>query len=76
MVAINIHKLSRREQLELFEELWEAIRHRAESEPDFLPLTDAQNAELDRRLDEMDQGDLSGESFKGFLERVRNRDGV
>jgi putative addiction module component (TIGR02574 family) len=74
MIAINIHALSSREQLELFEELWEMIRHRVEAEPDFMPLTEAQNAELDRRLEEMEQGDLAGEPWGEFLERVRSRD--
>lgn len=34
------------DRLELMEELWESIVN----EPDALPLTDAQRAELDRRL--------------------------
>jgi putative addiction module component (TIGR02574 family) len=35
--------------------LWESLR----KSPDALPLTDAQREELDRRLDELDRGDVA-----------------
>lgn len=73
MGANDIHKLSPREKLELFETFGEGIRHRVDAEPDFMPLTEAQNAELDRRLDEMEQRDLAGEPWEEFLERVRSQ---
>jgi putative addiction module component (TIGR02574 family) len=43
-------QLSVRERLRVVEEVWESIRE----DPDTLPLTDAQRAELDRRTDSLD----------------------
>ena len=53
--AIDIEKLAPEERLQLISELWETLRAVAESGP----LTPAQRAELDRRLDELDGGDVS-----------------
>jgi putative addiction module component (TIGR02574 family) len=48
---IDIESLTREEQLELLEELWD----RLSAAPSAIGLTDAQREELDRRLDELDR---------------------
>jgi putative addiction module component (TIGR02574 family) len=44
--TIDIAKLSPEERLELLEQLWDSLS------PEAVPMTDAQEEELDRRLDE------------------------
>ena len=46
--AIGYEKLSIAERLQLVEDIWDSIAEETES----LPLTDAQKAELDRRLEQ------------------------
>ena len=53
--AIDIEKLAREERLQLISELWESLR----GVPESVPFTSAQRGELDRRLDELDGGDVS-----------------
>ena len=53
--AIDIDKLAPEERLRLIEELWESLRR----SPEDVPLTPAQAAELDRRLDELDRDDTA-----------------
>ena len=48
---IDITTLSRDEQLQLLENLWDSLS----STPKAVPLTDTQREELDRRLDELDR---------------------
>jgi putative addiction module component (TIGR02574 family) len=55
MPAIDIEKLTTEQRLHLLEVLWESLR----KVPDALPLTQAHREELDRRLDELDQGDVA-----------------
>jgi len=55
MPAIDIDKLTTEQRLHLLEMLWESLR----KSPEALPLTDAQREELDRRLDELDRGDVA-----------------
>ena len=50
MAVIDIARLNRHEKLELIEEIWKSLSHEA----DTIPLTTAQRAELDRRLDEVE----------------------
>ncbi len=47
--AMDIGKLSAAERLELLEELWDSLSD------DEVPVTDAQRAELDDRLDRLDR---------------------
>lgn len=56
--AIDIAQLSRKQRLELIEELWDSLD---EEERDALPLTREQEAELDRR-----QGALEKEGAVGL----------
>jgi putative addiction module component (TIGR02574 family) len=46
--------------------LWESLR----SVPESVPLTPAQRAELDRRLDELDQGDVGLVSWDEVKRRL------
>jgi putative addiction module component (TIGR02574 family) len=46
--AIDYEKLSIAERLQLVEDIWDSIADETEA----LPLTDAQKAELDRRLEQ------------------------
>jgi putative addiction module component (TIGR02574 family) len=52
--AIDITKLAPQERLRLIRDLWESLR----ADPAAVPLTPAQQAELDRRLDRLDDGDV------------------
>jgi len=52
--AIDIEKLAPEERLQLISDLWESLR----AVPESVPLTPAQRVELDRRLDELDGGDV------------------
>ena len=53
--AIDIAKLTLDERLRLIDELWESLR----ATPDVVRLTPQQKDELDRRLDELDRGDVA-----------------
>jgi putative addiction module component (TIGR02574 family) len=48
--AVDVTRLTRNEQYELLDQLWESLGR----DPEALPLGDAQKAELDRRLDELE----------------------
>ena len=67
--ALDLTKLTRDERLELLEELWESLSR----EIDALPLTEEQEAELDRRLDALDRDGAVGVSPEELRERIRNR---
>ena len=67
MSTIDIAKLSTQERLELLERLWDSLS------PEAIPMTDAQIAELDRRLDELDREGAVGIPWDEVLERIRKR---
>ena len=67
--ALDLANFTRDERLELLEELWDSLR--GESEP--LPLTEEQEAELDRRLDALDREGAIGVSPEELRERIRSR---
>lgn len=67
--AVDIENLNVEERLRLIEELWESLDEDASR----IPLTQAQKEELDRRLDEIDEGDDAGIPWDDVLERIRNR---
>ena len=54
--AVNLDDLSPEEQLELLGELWDRLSQR----PASVPLTPEQRAELDRRLDELEDDIRAG----------------
>ena len=67
MSTIDIAKLSPQERLKLLEQLWDSLS------PESVPMTDAQNVELDRRLDELDREGPVGIPWNEVLDRIRNR---
>jgi putative addiction module component (TIGR02574 family) len=71
--AINLDDLSPEEQLQLLEEIWD----RLSEHPADLPLSDAQRAELDRRLDALEEdiraGRPLGRPWSEVRERLRSR---
>ena len=66
---IDIATLTREEQLELLEQLWE----RLSSTPEDIAVTPAQREELDRRLDELDLEGPVGIPAEDVLGRLRGR---
>ena len=66
--AINIEKLSAEERLQLLKKLWDSL-----SDED-VPITPAQRAELDRRLDELDRNGPSGIPWEEVLRRIQTDD--
>lgn len=67
MSTIDIAKLSPEERLKLLEQLWDSLS------PEAVPITDAQNEELDRRLDEFGREGPVGIPWNEVLDRIRNR---
>ena len=67
--AIDIDKLAPEERLELIGALWESLRRT----PEDVPITPAQAAELDRRLDELDRGDAGLVSWEDVKLRLTAR---
>jgi putative addiction module component (TIGR02574 family) len=68
--AIDLDALSTDERLNLLEDLWESLS----KNPAALPLTDAQRAELDRRLDDLEQDGPTGIPWDEVLARIQNGD--
>ena len=66
---IDITTLSREEQLQLLEKLWDSLS----STPEAIPLTDTQREELDRRLDELDREGPVGIPAEEVLDRLHTR---
>jgi putative addiction module component (TIGR02574 family) len=65
----DINRLNRDQRLELIEELWDSLS----ASPDGLPLTEAQRAELDWRVDEMNQDDSLGMPSDEVMKQIRSR---
>lgn len=68
--GLDIAGLTAEERLSLLEELWDSLA----TTPEALPLTEAQRAELDRRLDELDAEGPVGIPWDEVLSRIRSRD--
>jgi putative addiction module component (TIGR02574 family) len=66
---VDIASLNPEERLNLLEELWDSLA----STPDAVPLTPAQRAELDRRLDDLDAEGPVGIPWDEVLSRIRSR---
>jgi len=67
--AIDITKLAPEERLQPIGDLWDSLR----AEPDAVRLTDAQRAELDRRLDDLDRGTAEVVTWEEARRRLRDR---
>ena len=68
---IDIDRLDVDQRLRLIERIWESLSN----DPAAVPMTPAQRAELDRRLDELEQGDAAGIPWDEVLENIRRRMG-
>jgi putative addiction module component (TIGR02574 family) len=64
-------KLSVAERIQLVEDLWDSIA----ADPEGLPLTDAQKAELDRRLGEHQRDPDSAVPWEAVRERLYKKYG-
>jgi putative addiction module component (TIGR02574 family) len=69
--SIDIDRLDVEQRLRLIERIWESLS----KDPGAIPMTPAQRAELDRRLDEVEQGDTGGIPWEEVLESIRKRMG-
>ena len=63
---LDISELSVAERIQLAEDLWDSVA----AETGELPLTEAQAAELDRRLAELARDPEAGESWQVVRERI------
>jgi putative addiction module component (TIGR02574 family) len=68
LLKVEISQLSVSERIQLAEELWDSIQAPSEE----LPLTEAQQQELDRRLKQYEQDPTAGSEW----ESVKNRLGL
>jgi len=66
---LDISKLSVAERIQLAEDLWDSVA----ADTGELPLTEAQTAELDRRLAELACNPDAGESWDVARERIEQR---
>jgi putative addiction module component (TIGR02574 family) len=67
--AVDITRLSRDEKLDLLDALWESLGR----DPEALPLSDAQRAELDRRLDDLEAEGPLGLTWDEVVAQARSR---
>lgn len=67
--AVNLDDLSPDEQLDLLEEIWE----RLSKHPVTVPVSEAQRAELGRRLDDLEADIRVGRPLGAPWEQVRKR---
>jgi putative addiction module component (TIGR02574 family) len=65
----DLLSLSVEDRLQLVDQLWESIRQ----QPDSLPLTKEQKAELERRLEEHQRDPEAAVSWPAVMEKIRNR---
>jgi putative addiction module component (TIGR02574 family) len=69
MDTIDIARLSTEQRLELLEQIWDSLANTPES----VPVTPAQRAELERRLDELDRVGPVGIPWDEVLSKVRGQ---
>lgn len=67
--ALDLSRLSRDEQFDLLDQLWESLGR----DPQALPLNDAQKAELDRRLDALETEGPVGLTWDEVVAHARAR---
>ena len=64
---VDIKNLTAEERLTLLEDLWDSL------DPEDVPVTDAQRAELDRRLDDLELDRDLGIPWQEVLRQIRDR---
>jgi putative addiction module component (TIGR02574 family) len=69
MQPIDLSTLSVSERIQLVEDLWDSIA----AETGEVPLTDAQIAELERRLADMERDPQAGDSWETVRARIEKR---
>lgn len=69
MTSLGIDRLSLDDRFLLLEELWDSIA----ANPDDVPLTDAQAADLQRRLDAFSDDPKAGSPWEEVRDRLRRR---
>jgi putative addiction module component (TIGR02574 family) len=67
--AVDVERLTRDEQLELLDRLWESLGR----DPEALPLSDEQRRGLDQRLDELEREGPAGMSWDEALLDIRSK---
>jgi putative addiction module component (TIGR02574 family) len=67
--AIDIERLTRDEQLELLDKLWDSLGR----DPAALPLSEEQRRDLEARLDEIDRDGPTGVSWEDALKQIRSK---
>ncbi len=66
--SVDIAALTPEERLDLLEQIWDSLT----PTPEAIPLTEAQRAELGRRLDDLDREGPVGVLWDEMLDRVRS----
>jgi putative addiction module component (TIGR02574 family) len=66
---LDLSKLSVAERIQLAEDLWDSIA----ADTGGLPLTEAQRAELERRLADFERDPAAGEPWEVVRERIARR---
>jgi len=69
--AIDTDRLALDKRLRLIGDLWDSLRYW----PDMVPLTPLQREELDRRLDELEQGEVGLVPWDEVKQRLSIRTG-
>jgi putative addiction module component (TIGR02574 family) len=67
--AIDVEGLSREEQLELLDRLWESLGR----DPQSLPLSEEQMRDLDQRLDDLEREGPTGLSWEQAVDEIRSK---
>lgn len=67
LTALGVDKMTVEERLRLIGEIWDSIPNREE-----IPFTEAQKAELDRRLERIRQNPTAGYTLEEFFARQRS----
>jgi putative addiction module component (TIGR02574 family) len=67
--AIEVERLTRDEQLELLDRLWNSLGR----DPAALPLTEEQKRDLDQRLDELEREGDKGMTWDEAVEQIRSK---
>ena len=66
---MDVERLTRDEQLELLDRLWESLGR----DPEALPLSEDQQRDLDERLDELEREGPQGISWDQALQDIRSK---
>ncbi|MEN8447101.1 MAG: addiction module protein [Cyanobacteria bacterium J06555_13] len=68
LLSVDITQISIAERIQLAEDLWDSILQN----PERLPVTDAQQQELNHRLEQHSQAPEAGSSWQAVKDRLNN----